>query len=614
MITTHYLNDKIRAEKQIAGQDQFGFLLTNRLGGYVWLGGEPSSRYQGWFFAPETCRGSGIVKIAENIGEAGSPAVTEITNEFWRAVRKRGGLREFFFMPDGFDALVYERDQEGAAEIVLDIRDINDHGEWDRNYAVSVEKGVAVVKFARAGMPVEEIFLAVKTGGTPEPAGDWIKRSYGFDRERNSPPDERYVYRALRCRSKKTVMAVSSDMRQAVREAVYVYNNAEELKKKKRKRIGGMLGAVAGAKKEFFARKTAAGSCAAVCAAHSLDSLQVPSKNGAGLYAGLPWFYQFWGRDTAFCLKALDGIDRKAAARIFWRQMDALAEKNYAAGSADEAGWLFKRAGELIERNVFSSAETDKIFGHLEEAIGSGSASRTAEGFVLNGAGETWMDSLPRAGARLEIQALRLNMCKLAAELSTLERSAVRYKKMEQELKKEAIRVFWNGKYLADGFEPESGRVDSAIRPNIFLAAYIYPGLLPEAEWVKCFKYVLPRLWCEWGGLASVDRDSADFHGAHTGENPASYHNGDSWFYVNNIAAIAMNRFGAKRFDFQIKKIFEAGTYDLLWSGILGHASELSSAQKFDSQGCPAQAWSAASYLELFREINNKPAKPRKKP
>jgi glycogen debranching enzyme len=192
------------------------------------------------------------------------------------------------------------------------------------------------------------------------------------------------------------------------------------------------------------------------------------------------------------------------------------------------------------------------------------------------------------------MQALQLAIYNLAHKITR----EAKYKDMEKQLKNKVRFYFWNGKMLADG------KNDWAIRPDIFLTYYIYPALLKKSEWENCFETALKALWLDWGGLSTVDKNSPFYYAEHTGENPRSYHQGDSWFWINNIAAISMIRLNKKKYLSKIKKILEASTKDLLWYGAIGHSSELSSAEKFSPAGSISQAWSAATYIELVDLFN----------
>ena len=171
------------------------------------------------------------------------------------------------------------------------------------------------------------------------------------------------------------------------------------------------------------------------------------------------------------------------------------------------------------------------------------------------------------------------------------------YRELEDNLKKEVRDKFWNKKCLADGLD------DFTIRPNVFIAYYMYPELLTNKEWITCFDNALKSLWNDWGGVSTIDKNNPLFRPEHTGEINESYHNGDSWFWINNLAAITLYRLDKKRYKKYIYKILEASTKEILWHGAIGHHAELSSSCGLRSEGCLAQAWSAAMYIELINEI-----------
>ena len=208
----------------------------------------------------------------------------------------------------------------------------------------------------------------------------------------------------------------------------------------------------------------------------------------------------------------------------------------------------------------------------------------------MNDAKETWMDSISREGACIEIQALTLAACKLARKLK-------KPLKIEKELKKKVIEEFWNRIYLKDRAN------DETIRPNLFIAAYAYPELLSKKQWIKCFDYVLPKLWLDWGGLSTINKFDSRFCKEHTGEDSKSYHNGDSWFWINNLAALVLYRTDKNRYKNYIKHILKASTKEILKIGAIGNHCELSSAKALKSEGCLVQAWSAAMYIELVNAV-----------
>jgi hypothetical protein len=200
-----------------------------------------------------------------------------------------------------------------------------------------------------------------------------------------------------------------------------------------------------------------------------------------------------------------------------------------------------------------------------------------------------------REGYRIEMQALYLAMHRMMYELEPLPSHV----NSERHLKHLVRKNFWDEKknILHDGVN------DATIRPNIFLAAYIYPQLLSKEEWMACFDNALAALKLPWGGLSTIDIKDPRFRKDHTGARNTSYHSGDSWYYLNNLAAIVLHRTDRHRYHHTIEQILKASTNELLWQGIAGSHAEISSASKMESQGCQSQLWSNAMYIELVHEI-----------
>ena len=135
----------------------------------------------------------------------------------------------------------------------------------------------------------------------------------------------------------------------------------------------------------------------------------------------------------------------------------------------------------------------------------------------------------------------------------------------------------------------------------------VFPELLSEKDWVTGFENYWPALWLDWGGLSSIDKNSPLFHKEHTGMiNNLSYHRGDSWFWINNLAALCLYRVNKQKFRKYVNKIIKASSEEILWSGTAGHHAEISSASSLSSKGCLSQLWSAALFIELIHEVYKK--------
>ena len=275
-------------------------------------------------------------------------------------------------------------------------------------------------------------------------------------------------------------------------------------------------------------------------------------------------------------------------------------------------GWAFKRLGYLIEalekRKLLDDIlpEKDLLYfkDKLDFSLKSIMEKYLDRGLIYNNPLETWMDTDyggdTRQGKRIEIQCLFLKMLEVAKKLSKLLKDTENYDfclKSEKIYSQSTRELFYDGEKLCDGLG------DATQRPNVFLAHYIYPQLLSGMQWRKVFSYALDRIWLGWGGLATIDKGSPLFTQDYTGENNQSYHRGDSWYFINNLAAISMHQVSRRGFSKEIQGILNSSTSDILYQGFLGHHSEVSSASRLKPQGCKAQAWSAASYVELMHEI-----------
>ena len=324
-----------------------------------------------------------------------------------------------------------------------------------------------------------------------------------------------------------------------------------------------------------------------------------------GIYAGLPWFFQFWARDEAISLKAVSLIGKNLTAKkTILRLMNTIQSDGNIPnripptdlGCADAVGWTFKRASQLMTN--FLPLEKKLIKRKLYQSINSLLKNHTEDNLAMNGPQETWMDTVYqddyRNGARIEIQAMRLQMYQLMYKLSNQKI----YRDLELRLKKRVRDLFWNDKYLADGLG------DWTIRPNLFIAYYVYPQLLSKEEWKTCFKFVLKHLWLDWGGLSTIEKHHPLFHENYSGEVPESYHRGDSWFWINNLAAICLYKVDKKYFKNYIGKIIKASLKEMLELGTIGCSAELSSSNELKSQGCLSQAWSSAMFIELLKILD----------
>ena len=571
-----------------------GFLTANKEGDFASFFNQAQSRYQGWFF-----RNFGeVYKIVEDISLAEEGKITTLKNEFWCHSRiskiKESSVEENFFLPEKNRGLVYELSEKASFNVFLDFKKIYDTSEEERHYKVEKIKNIVVIECSNKK---DSAFLAIKLDSQNILVKDcWEKRYYSLDLKRNSPPTQRYVFWAIQAKALKMVLAVGDTKKQAIKEANYIFNKTYKLKKEKRENIKNFL--------DFLKVNNPEISMAYKASQNALRELVFEEHHQKQISAGLPWFFEPWARDSLISIKAFSGKNEENLWQICQQYFNKITENGSLANkesssnskNADSIGWLFKRLGEAIESKKTNEITVWKVKKHLEKTFAKLLKVSNGKELVTSFEKETWMDSIDRAGERLEIQALRLCMLKLAFDL-TKESS---YKIAENSLGFKVKEKFWNEEILFDGLS------DQTIRPNIFLTAYIYPELLEQKEWQTCFDNTLKALWLPWGGVSTIDKNSPYFHKKHTGETSLSYHSGDSWFYINNLTAIVLHKNNPERYRAYIEKILEASSKEILLLGAVGCHSELSSSESLTSEGCYSQAWSNAFFVELVRELFKK--------
>lgn len=594
MKITHFFNQQNKISKQ--AQDEASFLLTNKLGGYLWLADKPTSRYQGWFFTPSNLLGKQIFKIVENIEVLDQGPVTELKNSFWSTSRKRNRLEESFFLPAFQDALVFQTSKKVDLAVTLDVKPSYQNQEQGRHYQLTKTGDDWLVGFSQEGIDLPFIFLAVKSDAQKSRLlNQWLCRYYSFDEQRKSPPFHRYVFKALSFeKAGLVVLAVAGSAQEALKQANFVWQRLNGLKKEKQQELKKIKPL------NIKNKETRLACVSSQFALSQFLCFDKKSRQVKGIYGGLPWFFQFWPRDELISLKALFLLEPKNGRAILTKLIN-LAKKDGPNQTADFLGLLSKRIDDVLKTSQLNWRTTKKARKFLNKTGNDYFTDNLSQGLVLHPSKTTWMDTIERGPAALEIQALALNWLKALSRCGFYQKDG--YQQTAKIWPLLLKQRFWNGRVLADSFNLAEKRADFTIRVNPFLAAYFSPDLLCFREWLCCFDNVLQEVWLNWGGLSTLSQKNPLFQKSHTGENSLSYHQGDSWFFINNLSALIMQRINSRHFSPYIKQILRASSQEILWQGIIGYHAELSSAEKLISRGCLAQAWSSAAFLELCFEL-----------
>lgn len=359
----------------------------------------------------------------------------------------------------------------------------------------------------------------------------------------------------------------------------------------------------------------------------SLDALMMHQQT-YGIFAGLPWFNNFWGRDTFIALPG--------ATLVTGRFHEAKTILNSFAGfqQCDTSSTDYGRIPNFVNTTdrAYNTADGTPRFVMMakEYVIRSGDTSfistlypvivRAAEGtlryhtdslgFLVHRDAETWMDAVgpdgpwsPRGNRANDVQALWIHQLEASVWFA-------------QRMQDTALAAKWNQCLLrcSTNFQryfvnSEAGRVsdhlrtdgtpDSQLRPNQIIAA----SLLDEGTRAKVLRLVTTKLAYEYG-VASLSQDDDNFHPFHQHEpyypKDAAYHNGTVWTWLQGPLITELCRAGYARTAFRITK---NSVHQILDRGAVGTLAELVDAVPHPGEAEPrlsgtfSQAWSLAEFI-----------------
>ncbi|MBW2992125.1 hypothetical protein KY345_02815, partial [Candidatus Woesearchaeota archaeon] len=468
-------------EKEV--EDNTGFLLANKNGGYCSFTFPNISRYNGFFVFEKEL----MFRILESIDIKDSGKLKQLTNTFYSAEAEFENCKVNFFFPSSSNSLVVEFDKPREIDLLFDIRRSYDNDDKEREYKVDIMPGKAVISYRKRKKGIIDygIFAALRAIGKIEKIDEWVKKEYPLDKKRSSSPFEWYPYRCLNLKAKKLVITACSDRKKAERESARIFSSAKKLAEKERAVIESF---------DFPKKIPLNISFSYLSCLASLKGLKYDNS----LFAGLPWYFQNWTRDTAVSLKALIDIGEfKPVKEIIFSLFSLLDyDGNMKSrvgdigsgglNSADALGWTCLRCSQFISalkkknllRKYLTKKEEEELAEKIEHSVFLITKFKTKDGLAVNNEQETWMDTKygddTRAGSRIEIQALRLALYRFAYEFTKKKE----FRDSEEQLKELVYKNFWNMKYLDDGKD------DFTVRPNIFLAAYAYPDILRKEKWL----------------------------------------------------------------------------------------------------------------------------------
>ncbi|HEY1044709.1 MAG TPA: amylo-alpha-1,6-glucosidase [Telluria sp.] len=353
----------------------------------------------------------------------------------------------------------------------------------------------------------------------------------------------------------------------------------------------------------------------------------VVEEFGKGIWAGLPWFRDNWGRDTFIALPGtllVSGQFRDARAVLSnfarYQNLDR-ADKNFGRvpnrvsadtaiiyNTVDGTPWMLREAIEYIRYTGDKAFAAQMYKLALPYFEGVAKNFMDQQGLMTHDDADTWMDARiankqpwsARGSRAVDIQALWYEALNAGAYLATQagdEAHAKEWSAMAARVKHSFLDLFWDGKTMADRIRPDGSR-DTKLRPNqLMLVSIPSDDFVPLEVQAAVTRNAVNGLLYDYG-IASLGQDEPYFHPRH--ENPAfhhkdaSYHNGTIWGWNAGFTVTALNKFGYQ--DHAWKLTSNLGR-QILETGTIGAMSELVDAlPPLKPSGTFAQSWSVAEY------------------
>ena len=594
-----------------SNDDNLRLFLPNYSGGFLLHGFLNTSKFDGFFIRENNFEFKTFDFLTEESLKVDS--VNRFRNFALLTFNNNNSL--FVFVPEQSNTIIFDFNTSSKLTFNFDIRKNFDFSDYGRVYEVKVVdfkgKKFAVVSFKKfsdnSKTTLDYTFFSVFYASSQDYQiiDKWIKKDYEFDRHRNSD-NLRFVLSALSTSSRKVIVSSSTDLESCFGEIFIWLNYNSSL----------LLNAL---------NNKSNGSTIKLARYYAFDSVKSLLTTKQSVLAGFPWFSVEWFRDELLSLIFLintfrpDDLSQSMLAdtkKILFGVLNFVRKKGFFSSnensdlrSADSPGLLAICFNHLLSKNLLTGSEILYLRRHFIELVDSDIKNYYDKHINLfkSYPEETWMDSIDRSGYRIEIQALYLAALDFAYKLVDNEK----YSHLSFLIVESVRNHFLLNDYLIDGLDRNLSK-DLLARPNVFLAYFFFPKLLPKNKWISSFDYSLSKLWLNWGGLSTVENSNAVR--SDTGENPSAYHNGDSWYFVNNIAALSMLDLDAKRYLFYVHKILIASIKDNLFLYAPGASSETSDNSSQKSCGCPVQAWSNAtlfalidSFLTYSNSIKKKP-------
>ncbi len=596
----------IRAENQIKW-----YSYTNKESGFYFgeANGINTAPYQGW-----TVYDNPVLKdysvTADGTSLDRSEAATTVFPD--RLVRKyKSDVVETFTMLDTFNALLIQC--QSPHEMKFEFRLLFNSVDA-RTF--SVQKGKYVL-FENTSVPEGTYGRWIALGGGKS---DLVKHA-----DRSGP----FVSPAfLKTKGRNVTFIVSCGRTRSEVEHILslVSTDYRELAAGRKNRMQEVLN------KSYFSSGDERLDKAVAWAKLSFDAL-LSDQGMKGIWAGLPWFNDYWGRDSFISLPAALYIgDFKRARQII---LDFAAKQEL-----DSTSTNYGRIPNLItpKEVIYNTADGTPLFVYsvfmyyamtgdrillfqvypaIRKAFeGSIGYHIGKDLFLVHGDQETWMDAVgpkgpytPRGSRAVDVQSDWLKeilatryLSRQAGDTQLFEATTEFAKRMIANFNQRFIDT--TGLRLYDHLNVDDSP-DSSLRPNQLFSLWMLSDRTLRA---KILKETVEKLVYPWG-VATLFQGDTNFHPYHNDQPyyvpDAAYHNGTVWPWltgplVSNLVLESEQDFAYACTSYLTNEILNgktAGTLPELFDAFPREGRD-----RPEESGAFSQAWSLAEYIKSLYE------------
>lgn len=345
------------------------------------------------------------------------------------------------------------------------------------------------------------------------------------------------------------------------------------------------------------------------------DELVTRQHGGWGIYAGFPWFTDFWGRDmfiampgTVLCPGQFDvaknillsfakyqDLDKKSP--TYGRVPNRLNLEGILYNTTDGTPRFVMQVLDYL-KYTGDVAFLKSIYNNVKVATDAALDLYVDDrGYLTHADADTWMDAKrqgkypcsPRGNRAVDIQALWFCQLESAAKIADClgkKSDADRWRKAAEKLKGNFQKDFVVDGQLVDHLNAD-GTADRQLRPNTMFAYSLIDSDSVKREDIR---KIWSRLTYPWG-VSSLDQMDNQFHPYHEQwhryHKDDAYHNGTVWLWLNGMAMQRMIEFGQED---EAYKLLENMNRQALKDGAVGSLSECA-----DAWCRPGQVWSRRS-------------------